>query len=384
MAKKNPFAPPKVSLGQANRQDRMADYKFTNGQIASIFGNLRTAGKGSVAGLTAQQERITGAMSRLQERTAAKEKAIVSGGASAARRLFGTGISGVTSEQFGVARATKKASAVADTAAVDAGGLQAKAGLTALQAERAGAREAQAGAQYATASALRYRAQQDAALQAQQNSAFQTWKKEQQYLARQAGASASVLASNAGPDAYAVDQAWTNGIGDMSAADFKALSPTDQVKLIAQKEGITDDNEVKYLLAVIRGGIHNGYDPLAAAQEAGSYFGIKPEHMDSYVTATQQGYTSSLTSSVQSQLNSLYGEGQLSAGDVRSAVGNLKGLGYSNDQILALIGSRAENLGLRAADLLPGGWAYAPAIRGTGSTSTSSPTIGPGRVPTYG
>src|ERR1044072_9355940 len=124
MAKKSLFAPPKVSLGAANRQDRMADYKFTNGQIASIFGNLRTAGKGSVAGLTAQQERITGAMSRLQERTAAKEKAVVSGGAAAARRLFGTGISGVTSEQFGVARATKKASAVADTAAPAAGGIQ--------------------------------------------------------------------------------------------------------------------------------------------------------------------------------------------------------------------------------------------------------------------
>lgn len=138
----------------------MGDFNFTRNQQAAVFANLATTGKGAARQLSAQQSQVLGAMARLAGRT----------GAGALQKTYRStlaefgGMGKVARADFGPARATSKATGILNRAELEAGVLTGRAGTTALEAQRAGAREAASGAQYALASALRYRAGQDAQL----------------------------------------------------------------------------------------------------------------------------------------------------------------------------------------------------------------------------
>jgi hypothetical protein len=185
------------ALHLANADDLKGDFNYTQDQLGAIFGNLQTSGRGIASTMTATQSRQLAKMQAVAARGQRQTKRLVSGGAAEARNLFGSGIGQVIDAQFTQARGTAKATAKESAGLVKSGVTTAKGGQLALQAQQAGASEAASGASYALATALKYRAGQDADAEAQQKLAIDTMKlqsklqweefrKEQDYAAQKA------------------------------------------------------------------------------------------------------------------------------------------------------------------------------------------------------
>jgi hypothetical protein len=111
--------------------------------------------------------------------------------------MFGDAVALGASNKFNTAKAGVTGMKAVASGAINSGSMLALGGQSALAAQQAGAKEAAAGAEYALASALRYRGGEDASLVAERQLAldqmrlqsqleFQNFKKQQDYLRKQA------------------------------------------------------------------------------------------------------------------------------------------------------------------------------------------------------
>lgn len=174
------------------RQDRVGDYNVTLDRLGAIFGNLSTTQKGFGRALAASNARQVEAMRRLSDRAVAGSGRDISGASRSARSLYGSAIGGAINQQLDAAQAHGRGGAMGTQAAAIGGQMLAFGSKQAQKYIQAGTQQAQASAQYEAAQALMYRAKDDAAAQAARQQSildaqlqFQTWKKQQEYLAKQ-------------------------------------------------------------------------------------------------------------------------------------------------------------------------------------------------------
>jgi hypothetical protein len=188
---------------KANAADLRGDTAATQSQLAAIFGNLATAGAGTARTLTKAQNRELDAIQRLAGRTNARASAGVARTRETAVARYGSAMGGAVDQGLGVAEATAKGTKNITRARTGAASVAAKGGVLALDQMREGTAQAQAGADYALAVALRQRGQTDAAqvaemqfqlaqqklqfqqqqqmLEAQTQADFALWKKKLDY-----------------------------------------------------------------------------------------------------------------------------------------------------------------------------------------------------------
>jgi hypothetical protein len=214
---------------KANAADLRGDTAATQSQLAAIFGNLATAGAGTARTLTKAQNRELDAIQRLAGRTNARASAGVARTRETAVARYGSAMGGAVDQGLGVAEATAKGTKNITRARTGAASVAAKGGVLALDQMREGTAQAQAGADYALAVALRQRGQTDAAqvaemqfqlaqqklqfqqqqqmLEAQTQADFALWKKKLDYensLAEDEQRVSLAPALSAAPNAAAV------------------------------------------------------------------------------------------------------------------------------------------------------------------------------------
>ena len=166
MAKKKLFSKVQSDLfnvNAANAGDLAGDTKFTKDQMAAIFGNLRTTGKGLAHRLSKAQAIELARMARLTRTNQAAINNIVQGGASGAGTLYGGQYGTTVKQAFGPAVAAGQAFKTTAKGLGTAGQLLATGQLSALNIQRQSTKEAKAGAAYAVTAAQSERAAQDAA-----------------------------------------------------------------------------------------------------------------------------------------------------------------------------------------------------------------------------
>lgn len=216
----------------ANKADRMGDFRFEQRGVDAIYGNLATTGKGLGKTLTKEQVRSLQAMKRIQQ------KALKPIGPSAAsvKNQYGTALGSSINQQFNVAESIQGATKTETKAAVKAGITTAAGGKLAMKTMSAGVKEAKAGADYALAAALRYRAGQDASLQSEQQLALDTmklqskldwdmWKKQQDYqqkLDNKASDKSLSQVTDLAPDAGQYIAQWSASHPDATPAAMAA------------------------------------------------------------------------------------------------------------------------------------------------------------------
>ncbi len=148
----------------ADNADISGDYTAVNSQLAAITANLATAGKGIGANFTKSQQQALRAMNR---NTASGLRTAKRTMARTQRRMtneYGSAIGGATGRSaLATSRALVGGTKDVRRATLQAGGLLALGGQTALSLQKKGAQEAAAGADYATAVALKSRNQTSAA-----------------------------------------------------------------------------------------------------------------------------------------------------------------------------------------------------------------------------
>lgn len=295
------MAPKKsIRLASILRQDRMGDFKAVNSQIDSIKANLGTTGAGIGGGLTSSQNRQLSAIAKYTKRSTGRAQAHADTAEEMARTRYGTAMGGVTSSLFrDTDRAVLATKQVAGQAAKGAGTL-AKGGQLGLAIEQAGAKEAVASAQYATAVALKYRAKQDAQLVSEHQMALKEYRLEREKLGlgpdgsinhslQVAGANAptdvaaanTIFSSgyNAEKDVLAADGSVLLAAGHYTAEDMKALPPGTVAQLLFSDLTIADEGEQAYVLQVVKN-LRTGMTAEEAATEAASATFGDQKHFD--------------------------------------------------------------------------------------------------------
>ena len=144
--------------------DRNSEFKFTQSQLGTIYGNLGTTLGGGKAQLTAAQDRQMSALSRLKTNQLKKSGAIVTKASSDIRNSYGSGIAGYTNVGLNTTAATAKAGSKAVLASAAGGAILNRGNNVAYASLQQGAVAARAGADAQLADALSYRAHNDAAL----------------------------------------------------------------------------------------------------------------------------------------------------------------------------------------------------------------------------
>jgi len=151
----------------ANKQDLMGDLGFTQSQMDSIFGNLRTTGAGISRQLTETQSRQLAAMHKIAAKGTLASRRNLQETRKAEVNQYGTALGPAVQQMLGVAAATGKATTAGAVGAVKAGGKLATGGQTALAIQQSASAEAYEGASYAMAVALKSRSTVDAAAAAE-------------------------------------------------------------------------------------------------------------------------------------------------------------------------------------------------------------------------
>lgn len=171
------------NLAKANRSDLMGDLGFTQNQMDSIFGNLMTTGAGIARTLTKTQARELAAMRRTVTRGTTQSKASLARTREGIATRYGSATAGAVRDSAALApaRATGRAVGVGGRAGLQAGKILGAGGMTALQIQQGSVVEAAAGAEYALATAVAYRAKQDAAALAEKRLAFQITRIENEH-----------------------------------------------------------------------------------------------------------------------------------------------------------------------------------------------------------
>lgn len=226
-------------LRAGTNQDRREDFSFTQNQLDSIFGNLATTGRGVARQLDKTQARQMAAIERLiGRRTKSLERNVV-GGEAEARRLFGSAMGGVIDEQFAQARGVLRGTANNAQSNREAARLESRGGDIAMAAAREGADSARAGADYALASALGYRARDDASLVAERRAqlvdqAFEAEQAEEDFRRQKAFARFQAQLDSGGGATGAAGFQETAGL--IQAAQAEKASPEQVAAIIAQAE----------------------------------------------------------------------------------------------------------------------------------------------------
>jgi hypothetical protein len=181
---------------QATRKDlaqaRMAGFHTTSDALASIYGNLATTQHGIARSQTVANQRVTDALARLSGKTNRATGRLISGEKAAAANQYGAVAAAGQDKSSGTLEAHGKAAGLTLAGEGKAGAVGVKGATSVLDIIKAGAATARAGAKGQLADALAYRAQNDAQIVAGMQQArmtaqlqFQTWKKQQDYLAKQ-------------------------------------------------------------------------------------------------------------------------------------------------------------------------------------------------------
>jgi hypothetical protein len=181
---------------QATRKDlaqaRMAGFHTTSDALASIYGNLATTQHGIARSQTVANRRVTDALARLSGKTNRATGRLISGEKAAAANQYGAVAAAGQDKASGTLEAHGKAAGLTLAGEGKAGAVGVKGAASVLDIIKAGAATARAGAKGQLADALAYRAQNDAQVVAGLQQArltaqlqFQTWKKQQDYLAKQ-------------------------------------------------------------------------------------------------------------------------------------------------------------------------------------------------------
>lgn len=183
MARKKLFG----RIGAANKaativtnKDRKADFAMGQSSLDSIFANLSTTQKGLGRKLSGANAQTLANMSRLANRSSRGVARDISGGAVRAKTLFGAGIGKVVDQQLISGKGTVAAQKSMSAGNLKAGSLLNRAGNDAMDITQAAAGEAQSGADFMLAQALRVRAKDDAAAQAERTTALEGMKLEHQ------------------------------------------------------------------------------------------------------------------------------------------------------------------------------------------------------------
>ncbi len=177
-------------------QDRMSDFKYTSNVVDAALKNLMSAGGKLRGGLTAQQAKQMTALETMRARNQAAQGGAVDRIGNTVSRLYGSATAGAITPEIRRAEGLAEGSIITQAGTVRAGEQVQKGGSQVMDILMGGVAEAGAAAKYQTAEALKYRAQEDAKLIAEQQFAlkqarldaqlqFATWKKQQDYLAKQ-------------------------------------------------------------------------------------------------------------------------------------------------------------------------------------------------------
>lgn len=353
------MAPKKsIRLASILRQDRMGDFKAVNSQLDSIKANLGTTGAGIGGGLTSSQNRQLSAIAKYTKRSTGRAQAHADNAEEMARTRYGTAMGGVTSSLFrDTDRTVLATKQVAGQAAKGAGTL-AKGGQLGLAIEQAGAKEAVASAQYATAAALKYRAKQDAQLVSEHQMALKEYRLEREKLGLgpdgTQNQSLKVVGANAPADVYALDNLMTNGMDitaeqatafgleggaqHMTGEEASGLTAGQLSQLVADSQSITDPNEAKYLVQVAKL-IKSGSDPTEAATEAASIVFGDVKHFN--VNQFNKTMTKGLATQETAALNSAVGKANITdGGEAALIISALKARGFSTENITAFLRER--------------------------------------------
>lgn len=160
------------ALRTSLRSERLGEFGMTTAGLDAIRANLLTSQAGIRTRLTSGNRRTLNRMSALADRTAARTAGDLGKGAREAASLFGSAQGTTIDNGLRVARAGRRAAIGVAGADVAAGKRLSKAGDTALGIQSSAASEAAAGADFALANALQYRARDDAALVADRQNMF--------------------------------------------------------------------------------------------------------------------------------------------------------------------------------------------------------------------
>lgn len=292
----------------ANKADRMGDFRFEQRGVDAIYGNLATTGKGLGKTLTKEQVRSLQAMKRIQK------NALKPIGPSEAKveDAYGSALGSSIHQQFGIARATQSATKTEVKAQVKAGITQAAGGQLAMKTMNAGVKEAKAGADYALAAALRYRAGQDASLQSEQQLALDMaklqakqdwalWKKQQDYqnkLDDKANDKSLSQVTDLAPDAGQYIAQWY--------ASHPNATPLEASTAYQNYAGVADGSPEAQLSNVIaRKVVTNGMGAVDATTTAISYLygDSKAYDADSIQKSVQAGVRAGNSASISSLLS---------------------------------------------------------------------------------
>lgn len=354
-----------IRLGQILGQDRKGDYKAVQSQLAAITANLRTTGAGIGGAMTAAQSKQMASIQRIAGRGAARATSLVAKGQAEATNRYGSGVGGVIKPLFGDASAAAKATGIGAAGLAKSGKALVKGGALALSITQAGAAEAASSAKYATATALKYRAQQDAQLvyedkQARATLAFQQKEADRQYalqreqlgLGPEGGLgnhALKVVAGAAPKDVYAANVLLTNPVTleeDMTLADNTVLpagtvlgpdtNPLILSNYLSTKMGIQDSNEIRYLTETIKL-MQGGADAHSAAVEAASmlFGGEKNFDPKKFNSVMLSGLRSTQTTAVLNNIEGVFGE--LDGQEAANTISQLKGLSFSPTAIQAVL-----------------------------------------------
>lgn len=159
-------------------ESRTQGFKYTNNVIDSIYGNLSTTERGLGRQLGAAQARQLSALQKLQSNAQAKNTRLVQGAQANVSKMYGSAIGAGT--DFSGVKAQKKAGGLDAAGQARASGAIVSGNTAAVKIANAGVRQAEAGAKYATAEALAYRAKNDAQLIASQQFELQKMRLQNQ------------------------------------------------------------------------------------------------------------------------------------------------------------------------------------------------------------
>jgi hypothetical protein len=267
--------------------------------LDQIYASLRTTGNGASSILSADNNRRTAALQRIGSRSAGATARTVDQAQAGNVNRYGSAVGQLSSQQLKPAAAQAREAAGVGRATAKAGRSLATAGNQAMDILQAGNVSSRNSADYAMASALMYRAKDDASLIAQQRSDLAMQKAQFQHdedMARlnyklanadQAGGSSmQAVATSAGQSAAGMWDyfGWhhadgTPAVGEISLgedgkpakdATGKPVLPGMTGGLAAQtyiaEHGITDENEAQVIYAIA-----NAMFSAGAGQAPGAY-----------------------------------------------------------------------------------------------------------------
>jgi hypothetical protein len=184
-----------IATRQMLAATREKGFRTTGSALDAIYGNLATTSKGIAASQTVANARTAAALERISGRTDRRVSGIARRAGAQERNLFGAVAGAAADRQTGVLEAAVSASKATLKGERQAGAVGIRGAADVVGIIQAGAKEARAGAAGQLADALQYRAKQDASIVAEMQKArldanlqFQTWKRQQQYLAKQEAA----------------------------------------------------------------------------------------------------------------------------------------------------------------------------------------------------